>query len=96
MYEADLALNERVLILQVKLGSALQTECVVPEESLEWQARNPAKGTNRNRTTGQIAEATDTFVFLLFLQIFHRAVTVTRLAPAHHYSLVNFSGDFCL
>lgn len=84
MYEADLALNERVLILQVKLGSALQTECVVPEESLEWQARNRlrATGTHQNRTTGQIAEATATFAFPLFLQILRGSVTVTPLA--HH------------
>lgn len=87
MYEADLALNERVLISQVKLGSALQTECVVPEESLEWQARNRATGTNRNRTTGQTAEATATFVFLS-LQIFHKAVTVTRFAPVHHHTVI--------
>jgi len=58
LYEADLALNGSVLISQVKQGSALQTECVVPEESLEWQAhsRMKATGTEQTHTTGQAPE----------------------------------------
>lgn len=63
LYEAELALNGSVLISQVKQGSALQTECVVPEESLEWQAHSylKATGTLQTHTTGHTTETMATF-----------------------------------